>query len=156
MAPKRRILGLVALGCALPCLGQALPNFESIQDNSEIRQDLEPVTAPVSWPARPAPAAPAESGCLRRLAGGELGRPLVRVAQRILSENFERPIGTVILFEENGSTFAGRLETHFHPEGGPRRPWGPHKGVTLYAVDHGAAECDPTVRLPADVLTAST
>jgi hypothetical protein len=68
---------------------------------------------------------------LRALTDDELTRPLVLEAERILEQRADDPIGTEIPFEHQGQRYVARIETHYHPVGGPKRPWGPHRGVTL-------------------------
>jgi hypothetical protein len=41
--------------------------------------------------------------------------------------------GTIITANVGGVDVVGRLETHYHPPGGNIRPWGCHKGLTIYA-----------------------
>jgi hypothetical protein len=83
-------------------------------------------------PLQPAAARTVERPqALRPLDDDELTRPLVRQAERILDERSNDPIGTEIPFVHQGRRYVARLETHYHPVGGPKRPWGPHRGVTL-------------------------
>jgi hypothetical protein len=72
---------------------------------------------------------------LRRLAGKEMNVLLVREAQRIIHAHHRAPIGTEVPFVIDGRPYVGRIELHYHPEGGPRKPWGPHKGCSLFAVE---------------------
>ncbi len=41
-------------------------------------------------------------------------------------------LGTVTKLPTNGRDIAAVIEPHFHPTGGPVKPWGWHKGVSLY------------------------
>jgi hypothetical protein len=40
-------------------------------------------------------------------------------------------------------TIVARVERHFHPPGGPLRPWGPHPGISLLRVVQGPNEQPP-------------
>jgi peptidoglycan L-alanyl-D-glutamate endopeptidase CwlK len=57
-----------------------------------------------------------------------------------ISQNAIRLRNTVCRWENLGATypfkvgderFVGRVERHFHPVGGPIRPWGPHPGISV-------------------------
>jgi hypothetical protein len=83
-------------------------------------------------PLQPAAARTvAQPAKLRPLSDDELTRPLVRHAERILDERGDDPLGTEIPFVHEGKRYVARIETHYHPVGGEKRPWGPHRGVTL-------------------------
>ncbi|HXK18149.1 MAG TPA: hypothetical protein VNG33_10125 [Polyangiaceae bacterium] len=42
------------------------------------------------------------------------------------------PLGTVTKLPTDGRDIAAVIEPHFHEPGGPVKPWGWHKGVSLY------------------------
>lgn len=42
------------------------------------------------------------------------------------------PFGTFETFVHDGKRYAAALEEHFHEPGGPVKPWGPHKGISLF------------------------
>jgi hypothetical protein len=42
------------------------------------------------------------------------------------------PLGTVLLFIYREQEYAAVLEVHYHPPGGAQKPWGKHKGVSLF------------------------
>jgi len=42
------------------------------------------------------------------------------------------PLGTVTKLPTEGRDIASIIEPHFHEPGGPVKPWGWHKGVSLY------------------------
>jgi hypothetical protein len=97
-----------------------------------------PTTPPAPTADEPVPSEGAtqpQVANLRRLAGKEMNVLLVREAQRIIHEHHRAPIGTEIPFVVHGRPYVGRIERHYHPEGGPRKPWGPHKGCSLFAVE---------------------
>lgn len=78
---------------------------------------------------------PAEPLRIRRLRGGELNPMLVRKANEIIRAHHQDPFGTVVPFDLEGKAFMGRIEQHFHPVGGPLKPWGLHPGCSLFIVD---------------------
>ena len=79
-----------------------------------------------------------ETATLRRLRARELNRALVKQARVIILEHYKKPFGTEIPFEVDGKRYVGRIEKHFHPVGGPAKPWGWHHGCSLFAVEPGA------------------
>jgi hypothetical protein len=85
----------------------------------------EPAPTPEATPVR----------TLRRLRGDELNPKLVRQASRIIREHHREPFGTEIAFQLDGRAYVGRIERHYHPEGGPLKPWGFHAGCSLFAVE---------------------
>lgn len=84
---------------------------------------------PVALPSKPL-GEPAARG-LRRLAASEVSAEMLVIARRIIREHHQDRPGTEIAFESGGQTYVARLERHFHPEGGPVKPWGYHPGVSL-------------------------
>ncbi len=42
------------------------------------------------------------------------------------------PLGTITKLPTDGRDIAAVIEAHFHEPGGPVKPWGWHKGVSLY------------------------
>jgi N-acetylmuramoyl-L-alanine amidase len=84
---------------------------------------------------------------LRRIANSELTPALTAMARQILARHRADPFGTEEAFELGGIHYVGRLEEHFHPPGGPIKPWGPHPGVSLF-VD---TLLDESVSAPDDV-----
>jgi N-acetylmuramoyl-L-alanine amidase len=83
---------------------------------------------------------------VRRLKDGELTPTLIAEARKILAEHHDDPFGTEVPFDIDGAHFFGRIEEHFHPPGGPRKPWGPHVGVSLFL----DTKPDKTVEAPDD------
>ena len=84
---------------------------------------------PVALPSKPL-GEPTARG-LRRLAAKEVSAEMLVIARRIIREHNRARPGTEIAFESGGQTYVARLERHFHPEGGPVKPWGYHPGVSL-------------------------
>lgn len=46
------------------------------------------------------------------------------------------PYGTEVPFQIGGVRYVARIEEHYHPPGGPRKPWGYHGGVSLFLEYH--------------------
>ena len=95
------------------------------------------VSIPEAETPRPAPAPAPEKTHLRRLAGKELNRALAIQAKAIIMAHHQDAFGTEIPFEIEGKRYVGRIERHYHPEGGPLKPWGFHPGCSLFAVEAG-------------------
>lgn len=81
---------------------------------------------------QPEPRSVRDETNLRPVTDAALEQALAPRAQEILEEHAYAPIGAEIPFEHEGEPFVARIEIHEHPHGGPRRPWGPHRGVTVY------------------------
>ncbi|HLV21680.1 MAG TPA: hypothetical protein VKZ49_12385 [Polyangiaceae bacterium] len=96
------------------------------QEDASRRSASKPSLVP---PVRSAPATP------RRLASDELTPALGDKAEQILQANPDAQLGTEIPFELGGRRYLARIEEHYHPPGGERRPWGPHKGVSLFIIE---------------------
>lgn len=102
------------------------------------------VTAPETAPSTAvAAAAPAnaerispprllENRGLRRLKKAETSPAMLQAAARIVRKHYAKPMGTEITVEIEGKVVTARIERHFHPEGGPVKPWGFHPGVSLF------------------------
>jgi hypothetical protein len=71
---------------------------------------------------------------MRKLTAEELSPSLIKKASELLWK-FDAPIGSEIVIEHDGRSVVARFEQHFHEIGGPLRPWGFHKGITLYAAE---------------------
>jgi hypothetical protein len=70
----------------------------------------------------------------RKLNSDQLTPTLVRKADEVLWTQYP-PIGAKVPIEVDGKIYVGRVEKHFHEVGGPKRPWGYHRGMTLYSVE---------------------
>lgn len=77
--------------------------------------------------------AQAQSAGLRRLKNSEVTPAISAAAVRLLRESRARPFGAEIPFTADGRTFVARVERHYHPPGGAARPWGWHKGISVFA-----------------------
>ena len=53
----------------------------------------------------------------------------------MLQEQRDAQLGTEVPFSINEKRYIARIERHYHPEGGPIRPWGYHKGVSLLVLE---------------------
>ncbi|HEX3597162.1 MAG TPA: hypothetical protein VHU80_18770 [Polyangiaceae bacterium] len=71
---------------------------------------------------------------MRKLTPEELTPSLIKKAEDVLWK-FDSPVGSEIVIEDSGKSVIARFEQHFHEIGGPLRPWGFHKGITLYAAE---------------------
>lgn len=70
----------------------------------------------------------------RKLTEAELTRKLIRKAEEVLLSQYPA-LGSEIPLEVEGKIYFGRVELHYHEEGGPKKPWGYHRGMTLYAAE---------------------
>jgi hypothetical protein len=71
----------------------------------------------------------------RPVTGAEMTTEIARRARAILDENDGAAFGTEVPFEVDGQSYIGRIEEHYHEPGGPKKPWGRHRGVTVYHAD---------------------
>lgn len=72
---------------------------------------------------------------LKRLTDAEVTDAITAEAVRLRNtvcrvEN----LGKEYPFTADGAQFVGRIERHFHPPGGPIKPWGQHPGVSVFRV----------------------
>jgi hypothetical protein len=68
----------------------------------------------------------------RPVVGAEMTPEIAQRARAILDENSGAAFGTEVPFEIDGQSYIGRIEEHYHEPGGPKKPWGRHRGVTVY------------------------
>jgi hypothetical protein len=71
----------------------------------------------------------------RAVRGGEMTPEIAKRAREILDANSGAAYGTEVPFDIDGQSYIGRIEEHYHEPGGPRKPWGRHRGVTVYHAD---------------------
>lgn len=64
----------------------------------------------------------------KRVSSDSLPKEAITVAQSLLKYDF----GALTPFEVDNRSFVGRVEPHYHKPGGKARPWGVHKGVTIF------------------------
>ncbi len=68
----------------------------------------------------------------RHVRGEEMTREIAQRAREILDANRDAAFGTEVPFDVDGHAYVGRIEEHYHEPGGPKKPWGRHRGVTVY------------------------
>jgi hypothetical protein len=68
----------------------------------------------------------------RAVRGEEMTPEIAQRARAILDESRDVAFGTEVPFEIDGQSYIARIEEHYHEPGGPKRPWGRHRGVTVY------------------------
>jgi hypothetical protein len=71
---------------------------------------------------------------LRRMETRELTPAMMQAAAQVVRQNYAKPVGTNVDIHVAGKHFVARIERHYHPEGGPIKPWGFHPGVSLFAI----------------------
>ena len=77
----------------------------------------------------------------RRVRDSEVTPEMTKIAKQVLKDHFGEPLGSEFPFEFGENSYFARLEEHYHPEGGPIRPWGYHTGVSLFVVvEPGSSE----------------
>jgi hypothetical protein len=69
---------------------------------------------------------------LRRVSNKELNRQLIAKAVDVQSRLRMLDYGAEESFDMDGKHYVGRLERHYHTPGGELKPWGWHKGTSLY------------------------
>jgi len=97
-----------------------------------------PAMALVAAPSEVITAPPAdlnlENPKLRRMQRQEITQGMLATAAKIVRKHYAKPVGTQIDVEVDGKHVIARIERHFHPEGGPVKPWGFHPGVSLFVL----------------------
>ena len=96
-----------------------------------------PTKAPVVAAATEAITAPPadpylENPKLRRMLKEEISPLLLQEAARLVRKHHAKPVGTQVEVDVEGKHVVARIERHFHPEGGPVKPWGFHPGISLF------------------------
>jgi hypothetical protein len=69
---------------------------------------------------------------LRRLLKKETTRAIAKQARAIIDTHAAEPIGTEVPFQADGEAYVARIEVHYHPPGGDKKPWGEHPGVSVF------------------------
>jgi hypothetical protein len=77
---------------------------------------------------------PSDSAAVRPLRNDELNPDLIKKADDLLW-NHPSPVGIDVPFELNGKSYVARFAYHYHEFGSAKKPWGYHKGVTLYSTE---------------------
>ena len=112
--------GLVALGA---CSRQAPPPAEPatpIAEKRPAKVKLAAFAGTVNVPQR------------RAVRGADMTPQVARRAREILDETSGASFGTEVPFEIDGHAYIARIEEHYHEPGGSKKPWGRHRGVTVY------------------------
>jgi peptidoglycan L-alanyl-D-glutamate endopeptidase CwlK len=84
---------------------------------------------------------------LRRLTDKEVTLTISAAAKEALSRLFPKDFGAEMDFMIDGQRYVARLERHYHPPGGPLKPWGSHKGISMFLATEEPST--PAVELPA-------
>jgi hypothetical protein len=76
---------------------------------------------------------------LARLGQDDVTAQISDGASAVLDDYWNYPIGTIVPYLADNSTYVGRIELHFHPWGGSMKPYGYHHGVSVfyYALNNG-------------------
>lgn len=82
---------------------------------------------------------------LAYLKNSEVTTKIAKRAREILAANRSKPWGTTIFETVDGEDLAFRIERHYHPPGGPIKPWGEHTGCSVLQATTEAVE-KPEVR----------
>ncbi len=69
---------------------------------------------------------------LRRMQKAEITPAMLQLAAQVVRKHYAKPVGSEVTVEIDGKQVTARIERHFHPEGGPVKPWGFHPGVSLF------------------------
>ncbi|HYP87592.1 MAG TPA: hypothetical protein VEQ59_05555 [Polyangiaceae bacterium] len=93
---------------------------------------LGAITAPLEIVTPPPADLRLENPKLRRMQKAEITPAMLARAAKLVREHYAKPVGTQVEVEVEGKRVIARLERHFHPEGGPVKPWGFHPGVSLF------------------------
>jgi hypothetical protein len=81
-----------------------------------------------------AESAPRCKRTLRRIKTAELNAETIQRSATIVREHYTDPIGTEVSFDAGQRHFVGRIERHYHEFDSKGRPWGFHKGCSLFEV----------------------
>lgn len=122
----RAISGVSGWTHAVPDASRVAPRSEaSTLPNVEVH--TEPGDDPAVSKPDPRPAHP-----LRRLLRKETTRAIAKQARVIIDAHWDEPIGTEVPFQADGEDYIARIEVHYHPPGGDKKPWGEHPGVSVF------------------------
>ncbi len=146
IAQNKTVRFLVALSCSLSigCSGVRPPvtqhDVGSVVSRSHPanlpakpaaeRPTPEARPAVVKTPPKPAPK-PVEL-VARRMTNKDLNPKLIKKSSKVLRSSLDKPFGSKIPFEMDGKHYEARIEHHYHEPGGKARPWGWHRGISLF------------------------
>jgi len=119
----------VAAPVVAPAVAQAATVLESVTPVEAAVSEAEVVVPQAT-------AAPVRAKRhLRRLKQPDLNNDLIVASAELIKKHHNKRFGSEIEVEIAGKPYVARIERHFHPEGGPIKPWGFHPGVSLFAVE---------------------
>ncbi len=95
-------------------------------------QALDVTSDDVASPAEPDAPPSLENPKLRRMLKAEISPAMLQVAAQVVRQYYAKPVGTQVEVDVDGKHVYARIERHFHPDGGPVKPWGFHPGVSLF------------------------
>jgi len=106
----RKPAGTVTL---VPAQGGAVPSSgASNTENAADFENFKPVTPPG----------------YSRMKGSDVPASIMPKLRPLLAA----PLGTITKLPTDGRDIVAVIEAHFHEPGGPVKPWGWHKGVSLF------------------------
>ena len=114
---------------AVPLVATALTAAADFDADAE-PSVLDPATPEVITP--PPADLRLENPKLRRMQKNEITPAMLALAGSLVRKHHAKPVGTQVEVEIEGKRVFARIERHFHPEGGPVKPWGYHPGVSLF------------------------
>lgn len=117
---------------ATPAIAPA--STDTVAPIAESTANTPVVVAAATDAERISPPRLLENRGLRRLKKAETSPAMLQAATHIVRKHYAKPVGTEITVEIEGKQVTARIERHFHPEGGPVKPWGFHPGVSLFVL----------------------
>ena len=128
----------ISMGCSHLAPAEPARAPETASAPVETSPSAQPTSkAADSEQAQPSAEPKATQRVVRKIKNAEMTVPVVKKARQIIDQNYKKPLGYEVEFEIEGKHFVGRVEQHYHPPGGELRPWGYHKGCSLYVVEQG-------------------
>lgn len=133
---EARSSAALGLGTTAAHTATAQPQSQALMVDAET--DAEPSLGPLldAAPREVVTPPPAdlrlENPKLRRMQKAEITPAMLALAGSIVRRHHAKPVGTQVEVEVEGKRVFARIERHFHPEGGPVKPWGYHPGVSLF------------------------
>lgn len=112
----------------------AAVSTSAVAPTTDSAEAKAPVAVAPAEAERISPPRLLENRGLRRLKKAETSPAMLQAAARIVRKHYAKPVGTEITVEIEGKLVTARIERHFHPEGGPVKPWGFHPGVSLFVL----------------------
>jgi len=116
-----------------PAASPSASTSSVVADVAPTPQASAPLVAPLEIITPPPADLRLENPKLRRMRTEEISKGMLEAAAKLVHKHHAKPVGTQIEVEVDGQRVVARIERHFHPEGGPVKPWGFHPGVSLFA-----------------------